>query len=203
MLRDLLREKLDELTLEIAVRRYLAIEQASRDVQVFQGEAGKETRMHKLDGCSTQPRQLNIKAMPRNTNQPKYQRADTVSKCYRCNGQHNPKGCPFIKEKYYQCGKVGHIRKACQQKANKQPPATSLHVMQGYEDAERQDWTGLYRVSKGNDRNPISVTMEVEKKYHEQLRHVPLESTTLQLHTYTGETLKPLGVLSVGVRYGE
>ncbi|KAK2159261.1 hypothetical protein NP493_1730g00003 [Ridgeia piscesae] len=107
-------------------------------------------------------------------------------------------------------------------KANKQPPATSLHVMQGNEDAERQDWTGLYRVSKGNDRKPISVTMEVEnrklvmeldtgsavsvigeEKYHEQLRHVPLESTTLQLHTYTGETVKPLGVLSVKVRYGE
>ena len=94
--------------------------------------------------------------------------------------------------------------------------------MQGNEDAERQDWTGLYRVSKGNDREPISVTMEVEnrelvmeldtgsavsvigeEKYREQLRHVPLESTTLQLHTHTGETVKPLGVLSVKVRYGE
>ena len=145
-----------------------------------------------------------------------------MSKCYRCNGQHNPKGCQFIKEKCYQCGKVGHIRKTCLQKASKQPPATSLPVMQGNEDANRQDWTGLYRMSKGNDRMPISVTMEVEnrelvmeldtgsavsvigeKKYHEQLRHVPFESTTLQLHTYTGETVKPLGVLSVRVRYGE
>ena len=101
-------------------------------------------------------------------------------------------------------------------------PQRSLHVIQGNEDAERHDWTGLYRVSKGNDRKPISVTMEVEnrelvmeldtgsavsvigeEKYHEQLRHVPLENTTLQLHTYTGETVKPLGVLSVKVRYGE
>ena len=222
MLRDLLKEKLDDLTFEIAVRRCLAIEQANRDVQVFQGETGKETKVHKLDSCSRQPRQQNSKAMPRNTNHRQTQRADTTSKCYRCNGQHNPKGCPFIKEKCYQCGKVGHIRKACRQKASKQPPATSLHVMQGNEDANRQDWTGLYRVSKGNDRKSISVTMEVEnrelvmerdtgsavsvigeKKYHEQLRHVPLESTTLQLHTYTGETVKPLGVLSVRVRYGE
>ena len=87
------------------------------------------------------------------------------------------------------------------QKANKQPPATSLHVMLGNEDAERQDWIGLYRVSKGNDRMPISVTMEVEnrehvmeldrgsavsvigeEKYHEQLRHVPLEAP---LYSYT------------------
>ena len=191
MLRDLLKEKLDDLTFEIAVRRCLAIEQANRDVQVFQGETGKETKVHKLDSCSRQPRQQNSKPMPRNTNHRQTQRADTMSKCYRCNGQHNPKGCPFIKEKCYQCGKVGHIRKACRQKASKQPPATSLHVMQGNEDANRQDWTGLYRVSKGNDRKPISVTMEVEnrelvmeldtgsavsvigeKKYHEQLRHV-------------------------------
>ena len=43
MLRDLLREKLNDLTFEIAVRRCLAIEQANRDVQVFQGETGKKT----------------------------------------------------------------------------------------------------------------------------------------------------------------
>ncbi|KAK2169582.1 hypothetical protein NP493_1183g00002 [Ridgeia piscesae] len=48
-----------------------------------------------------------------------------------------------------------------------------------------------------------AVSVIGEEKYHEQLRHVPLESTTLQLHTYTGETVKPLGVLSVKVRYGE
>ena len=129
MLRYLLREKLDDLTFEIAVRRCLAIEQANRNVQVFQGETGKETRVHKFDSCSRQPRQQNNKAMPRNTNQRQSQRADFMSKSYRCNRQHNPKVCPFIKEKCYQCGKVGHIRKACRQKANKQPPATSLHVM--------------------------------------------------------------------------
>ena len=74
------------------------------------------------------------------------------------------KGCPFIKEKCYQCGKVGHIRKACRQNANKHSPATSLHVMQGNENAERHYWTGLYRVFKGNDRKPISVTMEVKNR---------------------------------------
>ncbi|KAK2183941.1 hypothetical protein NP493_291g01008 [Ridgeia piscesae] len=48
-----------------------------------------------------------------------------------------------------------------------------------------------------------AVSVIGKEKYHEQLRHVPVESTTLQLHTYTGETMKPLGVLSVRVRYGE
>ena len=99
MLRDLLKEELEDLTFEIAVRRCLPIEQATRDVQVFQRETGKETRVHALDSCSRQPRQQNSKAMPRNTNHRQSQRADTMSKCYRCNGQHNPKGCPFINEK--------------------------------------------------------------------------------------------------------
>ena len=132
------------------MRRCLAIEQSNRDVQVFQGETGKETRVHKLDSCSRQPRQQNSKVMPRNTNQRQSQRADSMSKCCRCTGQHNPKVCPFIKKKCYQCGKVCHIRKSCRQKANKQPPATSLHVMQGNEDAERQDCTECPKVMTGS-----------------------------------------------------
>ena len=45
MLIDLLKEKLDDLTFEIAVSRCLAIEQAKRDVQVFQGETGNLRRL--------------------------------------------------------------------------------------------------------------------------------------------------------------
>ena len=45
MLRDLLKEKLDDLTFEIVVSRCLAIEQAKRDVQVFQGETGNLRRL--------------------------------------------------------------------------------------------------------------------------------------------------------------
>ncbi|KAK2183951.1 hypothetical protein NP493_291g03003 [Ridgeia piscesae] len=48
-----------------------------------------------------------------------------------------------------------------------------------------------------------AVSVTGEEKYHEQLWHVPLESTSLQLHTYTGETVKPLGVLSFRDRCGE
>ena len=108
-------------------------------------------------------------------------------KCYRCNGQHNPKG--WIKEKCNQCGKVGHIRKARRQKVNKQLPATSSHVMQGNEDAERHDWTGLYRVSKGNDRKPISVTMDGENR-------------TLVIELDTGSAVSVIGEENITNRCG-
>ena len=192
MLRDMLREKLDDLTIEIAVRRCLAIEQANRDVQVFQGETGKETKVDSLDNRTVKRCQETLTSDSLNVQTP-YQSATGAT------------NNTFQKDS-----------KGMQTEANKKPPATSLHVMQGNEDAKRHDRTGLYRVSKGNYRKPISMTMEVEnrelvmeldtdsaisvigeEKYHEQLRHVPLESTTPQLHTYAGETVTPLGVLTV------
>ena len=90
---------------------------------------------------------------------------------------------------------VGHIRKPYRQKTgNKPQPRTSLNVVQGSDSAgtEQYDWEGLYQVSKRHKRKPIAVTMELEN------RDI---LTTLQLQTYTGETVKPVGVLSVRVSY--
>ena len=47
MLRDLLKEKLEDLTFENAMRR-------CRDVRVFQCELGQENQLHKLDSSSGQ-----------------------------------------------------------------------------------------------------------------------------------------------------
>lgn len=90
---------------------------------------------------------------------------------------------------------VGHIRKPYRQKtSNKPQPRTSLKAVQGSDSAgtEQYHWEGLYQVSKRHKRKSIAVTMELEN------RDILI---TLQLHTYTGETVKPVGVLSVKVSY--
>ena len=53
MLRDLLKEKLKDLMFENAVRRCQAIEQANRNVRVFQDELSQDNKMHKLDSTNS------------------------------------------------------------------------------------------------------------------------------------------------------
>ena len=46
-----------------------------------------------------------------------------------------------------------------------------------------------------------AVTVVGEASYQNNLGHIPLVDTSLQLRTYTGETVKPLGKCIVKVTY--
>ena len=88
-------------------------------------------------------------------------------------------------------------------------------------EIEAEGWLGLYTVHTKSDKKPIVIDVTVEgetipmeqdtgsavsiiseAKYQKWLSHVPLEDTSLKLHTYTGESVTPIGVLYGRVQYG-
>ena len=93
--------------------------------------------------------------------------------------------------------------------------------MEGDDSEESEgEYGDLYHVSDSKNRNPNSfkiylegrpVTLELdtgsavsvmsEGVYLEYLRHVPLKDTPLNLRTYTGESVKPMGFCYVTVQY--
>ena len=88
-------------------------------------------------------------------------------------------------------------------------------------ETEAEGWLGLYTVHTKSDKKPIVIDVTVEgetipmeldtgsavsviseAKYQKWLSHVPLQDTSLKLHTYTGESVTPIGVLYGRVQYG-
>ena len=53
---------------------------------------------------------------------PEHRTQNSEQQCSRCGEQHDPKTCKFKKEKCFQCGKVGHIKRACRTLASKAIP---------------------------------------------------------------------------------
>ena len=142
--------------------------------------------------------------------------------CYRCTGSHHSQKCPFIKERCYHCGIMGHTQQACRKKqATQQTNDPGVNVM-GRADSEESDreYGDLYHVSDSKNRRPISLKVYLEGGplvmelhtgsavsvmsqgvYQEHLRHVPLKDTSMKLHTYTGEPVEPMGFCNVTVQY--
>lgn len=221
MISELLKVKLADLSFDLAVQKCLAIEQASKDVQVLQGEQGSGTPVNKLDTAKSGEEQPPPKSPPK-TPGPRGRDFQPRKPCYRCAGTHNSQKCPFIKERCYHCGIIGHTQRACKKKqAIQKETEVRVNVMEDNDSEESDSEYGdLYHVSDSGNRKPISleiylegrpVSMELdtgsavsvmsEGVYHEYLRHVPLKDTPLKLRTYTGESVKPLGFCYVTVQY--
>ena len=129
MLRELLKMKLSDLSFDEAVRKCLAIERANEGVLALQNEQVQEAKVNKRDGSEAtkdKPRPY----QERNPSTPKQQPKTTPATCYRCEGQHDPKSCPFSKAKCCSCGKTGHISKECRQsKETRSQTAHPVNVM--------------------------------------------------------------------------
>ena len=126
--------------------------------------------------------------------------------------------CKFLKEKCHACGKPGHLKCMCR-----------FHRTQGsvktVEDASVTD-TRQYHLDDSTlpkaSKSPYLVMLTVDGKqlqsevdtgaslsliseetYKEFLPNMSLQDTTVNLKTYTGTSLKVLGIMHVTVSYGQ
>lgn len=227
MLREMLKEKLEDLSFDVAVRKCLAVEQANKDVRAFRNEAKPEGVNILKSSSKGKDKQKPAKSATTGS-PPEQQHATSASelKCYRCEGRHAANNCPFIRAKCHGCGKRGHLKKVCRQsKASQSTKDQPLNAMQA-DSSEESDEDGdptvpLFSVGTKSDRKPIMVDLEIDNRevsmeldtgsavsvmsettYTKLLSHVSLEKTPLKLHTFTGEKVTPLGMFYAQVRLG-
>ncbi|KAL7853111.1 hypothetical protein SRHO_G00188960 [Serrasalmus rhombeus] len=105
MQRRLLSET--KLTFDKALELCQAIESASKDVKEMQGKLAEDTALH----ARVPKTQVGVHKVSADKTQRKF------PSCYRCKGQHNAAECKFATELCHNCGKRGHIKKACRSKA--------------------------------------------------------------------------------------
>ena len=112
---------------------------------------------------------------------------------------------------------MGHIKRACYTLAAKAKPVKTPECSD-----DESSSSDLNHLSTAEKREPMcvdlalegtpfrmeidtgaAVTVVGEASYQNSRGHIPLVDTSLQLRTYTGETVKPLGKCIVKVTYEE
>ena len=115
MMSEVLKLKL-ELPFDIAVAKCIAKEQSYKDVKALQG--GDESNSVNM---LTRPKQKGKAKFKQDITparkKPGVLKKSNGKKCYRCNGDHQHKVCPFKKEQCHFCKKTVHIQRACRQKS--------------------------------------------------------------------------------------
>ena len=227
MQRRLLTEG-DALSLSDAVKHTMSMELAEKDAQDLKGEKGTmpEETVNNV-GAKIRPRhcRLAVNRDRRTTTGSHLQ----GSQCYRCFGRgHSPDNCHFKTEKCFSCQNVGHIQRACRsakQRQSVKPPAQSKQPIRNVpedrqkpKEADEYEDLPLMNVYAINHK-PLMVSLEVEnravqmeldigaavslvshKTYKKlQLSNKPLEKSTMQLTTYSSESIKVQEVVNVDV----
>ena len=153
MITELLKVKIADFSFDLVVQKCLAIEQAIKDVKELQGqrEQGPGIPVNKLDTVKTGEEQASSKPSPKDTKKSK--------PCYRCSGSHNSQKCPFMKERGFHCGIIGHT-----QRARRKRQITQQVTEAGVNVIEVDDFEGnhgelgdLYHVSISKNLKPISL----------------------------------------------
>ena len=150
--------------------------------------------------------------------------------CFHCGQRHRPSACRFRAAQCFKCQKKGHVAKMCSFQ-KREPPSTRYvqdvsQVVNMNENALEVEVVegemvdlGLYSInSRGKSGYQVQlllegkqVTMEVdtgsavsiisETEYNNLFKNFPLQPTTLQLRTYSGEQLPLMGEFQVSVKY--
>lgn len=95
------------------------MEAANRDIQDLQG-AREHAKWNRASGAVYKVNDVRSKTQQ-----------DTGT-CYRCNGDnHLAKECRFAQEKCHNCGKVGHIKRACKMENMGQVKTKHVKVSRG------------------------------------------------------------------------
>ncbi|XP_064487549.1 uncharacterized protein K02A2.6-like [Ornithodoros turicata] len=198
----------ETLTFKRAVEKALSLEQASKNASSCHEEHNLTAEVQRLQ-------------VTRRKTEPPQQKPQRTS-CYRCKATaHISKDCPFSSAKCFRCGKKGHIQRACLSKRTVKGmqvrgTAKSFRNL----SITSNDCSPIQLNSLEGSIAPIcfevdiegqKVNMELdtgaavsvisEENYLRMFSHVSLNCTNVVLRTYTGEMLKPLGVLEVTVEY--
>ena len=142
---------------------------------------------------------------------------------------HTPQNCKCKEKDCLQCGKRGHITRACPAENNSRPSyAWSKHQRQSAHHRlskthalEEEEDATLFNTTASSARakalmveptiNGTPIRMELDTGsivsiilyclYRHHLSGLPLSPTSVVLKTYSDERVKPLGVISVDVEY--
>lgn len=96
-----------DLTFNKAMKLCQAMESASKDVKDLQGKLAEDTALN----SRVTKTQVSVHKVSAEKTQRK------LPSCYHCKGQHTAAECKFATELCHNCGKRGHIKKACRSKA--------------------------------------------------------------------------------------
>ena len=206
-----------ELNFATAVQQASAIEQANADAS----EINRDVKpVHAVD--RQRPRQR------RRRQRPPPQPENSTKACYRCGKtNHSSQDCFYKDKTCTNCGKVGHIRPACRQLKNKEPERKMekshrrrpVHQLDQHSSEGEILSLNVHAIEKSDSDkiminckiNKASIEMEVDTGsavtlinrdlFERHFSDAKLQPTTTVLKSFTGDLVKPDGVLHVRVKH--